>query len=67
MVLEIEINEVKSKDIAQMFGCSKRTAERRIALLRVAYNLPKNAIVTLDRFCSYYCIDAKDIHIKMTR
>lgn len=67
MVLTIEINEVSSKDIAEMFHINKRTAQRRLSLLRVAYGLPKNAVVTLDKFCEYYCIDAKELHVTIHR
>ncbi len=67
MNIQIEIKEINSNDVAQFLHCNKRTAQRRLELLRLAYNLPKRAIITLDLFCEYYCIREQDIRIKYYR
>lgn len=64
MVFEVEINEITTKDYASIFHVTPRTAQRQLALLRDAYGMPKHAIITLERFCEYFCIDPKHIHIK---
>ena len=64
MVFELEITEVTTKDIAKIFHWTTRTAQRKISLLRDAYGMQKHQIVTLDRFCEYYGIEKKHIHIK---
>lgn len=64
MYLSIEITEVTTKDIAEIFHWTTRTAQRKLSLLRNAYGMKKHQIVTLDRFCEYYGISQKDIHIK---
>lgn len=64
MVFEVEINEITTKDIASIFHVTQRTAQRQLALLRDAYGMKKQSIVTLERFCEYFEIDPKHIHIK---
>lgn len=63
MDIKITINEVSATDVSQIMHCTKRTAQRRISLLRDAYGLPKYAVITLDMFCDYYCIRQQDIHV----
>ena len=63
MILQVEINVITSKDVASIFHVTQRTAQRQMALLRDAYGLSKHAVITLERFCDYYEIDPKDIHI----
>lgn len=62
MDIKITINEVSATDIAQIMKCTKRTAQRRISLLRDAYGLKKYSVVTMDMFCEYYDIRPQDIH-----
>ena len=63
MEIKLTINEVSATDIAQMMNCTKRTAQRRISLLRDAYGLKKYSIITMDMFCEYYDIRPQDVHV----
>lgn len=67
MKLTVEIHEINSRDVARMLHCDIRTAQRRLSLLRDAYDLPKYSIVTFDLFCEYFGIRQEDIHIRHTR
>lgn len=64
MIFEVEINVLTSADIASIFHCSLRTAQRQLLEIREAYSLSNHAIITLERFCDYYELDPKDIHIR---
>ena len=50
-----------AKDIQMITGKCERTARRIIAKIRMNYNKPEHAFITLDEFCAYCGLKREDV------
>lgn len=52
---------VYAQDVAQITGRSYKTSLSILKQIRVAYNKPKNALISINEFCAFMNIDEVEV------